>query len=155
VYGLSHTHLMCWLHRMPGEAMMGLMSGVLGTHGYTRWPRATGHVVAPEPSRTRRRIWSHRARVGTGALSGGVPRSRGDTKAFLLRWQAQCLGACGDTGALSWWVACMMPQGIWRRWSPFLTGDTLCVMGHVATPEPSSDGWRALCLKARGRARAS
>jgi hypothetical protein len=32
--------------------------------------------------------------------------------------------------------------------------DTLCAMEHVATLEPSSDGWCALCLGARGGARA-
>jgi hypothetical protein len=36
-------------------------------------PRATGHVVTPEPSRTRRRVWSHMTRVGTGVLPGGGP----------------------------------------------------------------------------------
>jgi hypothetical protein len=59
--------------RVPGEAMMGLMSGVLRMHGYARGPRATKHVAAPEPSRTRRRAWSHKTRAGTGALPGGGP----------------------------------------------------------------------------------
>jgi hypothetical protein len=76
MYGLSHTHLMCCLHRVPGEVMMGLMSDVLGTHGHTRGPRATGHVAALEPSCTRRRVWSHMTRGATGALpSGGLGAS--------------------------------------------------------------------------------
>jgi hypothetical protein len=52
---------------------MGLMLGVLGTHEYAREPRATGHVTALEPSRTRRWVWSHRTCAGTGALPGGGP----------------------------------------------------------------------------------
>jgi hypothetical protein len=56
------------LHRVPDEAMMGLMSGVLRTHGYAQGPRATGHVAAPEASRTRRRIWSHMTRGDIGAM---------------------------------------------------------------------------------------
>jgi hypothetical protein len=49
-------HLMRCLHRVPSEATMGLMSSVLGTHEYARGARTTGHVVAPEPSRTKRRV---------------------------------------------------------------------------------------------------
>jgi hypothetical protein len=55
------------LHRVPGEAMMSLMPGILGMHGHARgqgplgtwWIRtplapegesgATGHMVIPEP----------------------------------------------------------------------------------------------------------
>jgi hypothetical protein len=66
-------HLMHCLHRVPDEAMMSLMSGVLGTHGHARRPRATWHVAAPEPSRTKRRVWSHMTRDNTGAQSGGGP----------------------------------------------------------------------------------
>jgi hypothetical protein len=36
-------------------------------------PRATRHMVAPEPSRTRRRFWSLRTRGDTGALPGSGP----------------------------------------------------------------------------------
>jgi hypothetical protein len=43
------------LHRVLGEAMMSLMPDILKTHGHVRGPRATGHMVATEPSRTRRR----------------------------------------------------------------------------------------------------
>jgi hypothetical protein len=41
-------------------------------------PRAIRHMAAPEPSRTRRRVWSLRTRGDTRALPGGilVPRSR-------------------------------------------------------------------------------
>jgi hypothetical protein len=37
---------------------------------------------------------------------------------------------------------------------PFLVGGALCAMDHVVTPEPSSGGWHALCLGARGGVRA-
>jgi hypothetical protein len=50
--------------------MMSLMSGILGTHGHVQGSRATEHVAAPEPSRTRRRVWSHKTHGDTGALSG-------------------------------------------------------------------------------------
>jgi hypothetical protein len=53
--------------------MMGLMSGVLGTHGHARGPRVTGHVAASEPSRTRRWVWSHRTHGGNRALPGSGP----------------------------------------------------------------------------------
>jgi hypothetical protein len=36
-------------------------------------PRATGHVMAPEPYCIRRRVWSYRTRGDTGALPGGGP----------------------------------------------------------------------------------
>jgi hypothetical protein len=73
VYDLSHMHLMRCLRHVPGEAMMGLMSGVLGTHEYAPGSRATGHVAALEPSRTRWQVCSHWTRGGTGALPGGGP----------------------------------------------------------------------------------
>jgi hypothetical protein len=151
-------HLMCCLHRVPGEAMMSLMSGVLGTHGHARGPRATGHVTAPKPSRTGRRVWSHMTRGGTKALSGGGPGA-------LVTWRCQSLpaqgagleprgtwqlrspllpgdrlGARGNTGSLSWQVARTVPQDTWRHWGPFLAGGSLSAMGHVAIPEPSSGG---------------
>jgi hypothetical protein len=82
---LSHTHLMRCMHRVPGEAMMSLMSGVLGTHGHTRGPPgtwrlqsppapgggsgATVHVVVPEPCRA-------------VVL---VPRSHSEARVFLRR----------------------------------------------------------------------
>jgi hypothetical protein len=53
--------------------MMSLMSSVLGMHGHARGLWATGHVVAPEPSRTRRRVWSHRTHGDIRALPGGGP----------------------------------------------------------------------------------
>jgi hypothetical protein len=62
--------------------------------------------------------------------------------------------AHGNTGALSWRVARMVPWGTWRHQSPFLAGGVLCITGHVVTLEPSSGEWRAMCLGARGRARA-
>jgi hypothetical protein len=73
VYGLSHTHLMRRLHRVPGEAMMSLMPDILGTHGHAQGLRATGHMAAPEPSCTRWCVWSIRTRGDTGALPGGGP----------------------------------------------------------------------------------
>jgi hypothetical protein len=72
---MSCTHLMCCLHRVSGEAMMSLMSGVLGMHGHARGPRAIGRVAALEPSRTRRWVWSHMTRGDTGALPGSGPRA--------------------------------------------------------------------------------
>jgi hypothetical protein len=38
---ISCTHLMRYLHRVPDQAMMSLMSGVLGAHGHA--PGAEGH----------------------------------------------------------------------------------------------------------------
>jgi hypothetical protein len=88
MYGLSHTHLMRYLHRMPGEAMMSFMSGVLGMHGHAQGPRATGHVAAPEPSRTRRRVCSHRTRGNIRALRGGGPGAS-------VTWRCQSLTVQG------------------------------------------------------------
>jgi hypothetical protein len=73
---LSCTHLMCCLLHVPGEVMMSLMSGILGTYGHTSeasgpnqvsrsakyfpfacghsMPRALWHVAMPEPSRVGR-----------------------------------------------------------------------------------------------------
>jgi hypothetical protein len=124
---------MRYMHCVPGEAMMGLMSGVMGTHGYARGPRATGHVAAPEPSRTRRRVWSHWTRGGTRAQSVGGPGAS-------ITWQRQSLPAQG---------AGLEPRGMWRLRSLLLPGDGLGASGHVATPEPSPSGWRARCLGAR------
>jgi hypothetical protein len=100
---------------------MGLMSGVLGMHGYARGARATGHVAAPEPSHTRRRVWSHKTRDGTGAPLGGGPGAS-------VTWQRQSLPA-QEAGLES--------RGTWRLWSLLLPGDRLGASGHVATPEPS------------------
>jgi hypothetical protein len=41
VYDLSCTHLMRCLHRVPSEAMMSLISSILGSHGHA--PRVEGH----------------------------------------------------------------------------------------------------------------
>jgi hypothetical protein len=140
------------LHRVPSEAMMSLKSGVLGTHGHARGLRATGHVAAPDPSRTRSRVWSHKTCDDTGALLGGGP----DTS---VTWRRQSLTAQG---------AGLKPRGTWRLRSPllpgdglgasghvatpkpFLTGGALGASGHVATPEPFPGGWCVLCYEARG-----
>jgi hypothetical protein len=90
------------LHHVPDEAMMGLMLGVLGTHEYTQEPRATGHVTALEPSRTRRWVWSHRTCAGTGALPGGGPGAS-------VTWIRQNLPAQG---------AGLEPRGTWQHQSP-------------------------------------
>jgi hypothetical protein len=113
---------------------MSLMSGALGTHGHTQGPRATGHMAAPEPSHSRRRVWSHRTRGDTGALPGGDPGAS-------VTWQRQSLPAQG---------AGLEPRGTWRLRSPLLPGDGLSASGHVATPEPFPGRWRALCHGARG-----
>jgi hypothetical protein len=128
--------------------MIGLMSGVLGTHGYARGTRATRYVVVPEPSRTRRRVWSHRTRGGTGALPGGGPGAS-------VTWRRQSLPAQG---------AGLEPRGMWRLRSLLLPGDGLGASGyvatpvggthgaleHVTTPKPFPDGWHTLCHGARG-----
>jgi hypothetical protein len=101
--------------------------------------RATGHVAVLEPCR---------AMVM-------VPRSRGDARAFLRRGRARSHEARGDSRAFSYRVTGSVPQGTWQHRSPLLVSGTLCDMGHVVTLEPSSGGWRALCLGAHGRARAS
>jgi hypothetical protein len=88
VYDLSHMHLMSYLLYVPSEAMMSLISGILGTHGHTRGPRATGHVVAPESSCTRRWVWSHRIRGDTGALPCGGPGAS-------VTWRRKILPARG------------------------------------------------------------
>jgi hypothetical protein len=153
---------------------MGLMSGVLGTHGHARGLRATGHVAALEPSHTKRRVWSHRTRGNTGALWAVVlvPRSHCNARAFLCMGWAWSHEARGDSGDLSCRVTGSVPRGMWQHWSPFMAGGmhgasghmttlepfpgrwrALC-HGHVATPESSSGGWRALCLGTCGRARA-
>jgi hypothetical protein len=82
---------MCCMHLMPAircvwlvtyafnalpaprawQAMMDLMSGIMGMDGHARGMRATGHVAAPEPSHTRRWVWSHRTLHGTKAQSSG------------------------------------------------------------------------------------
>jgi hypothetical protein len=66
-------HLMRCLHRVPDETMISLMLSVLGTHEHIRGSRATGHVVAPEPSSTKRLVWSHITHGDTDALSSGGP----------------------------------------------------------------------------------
>jgi hypothetical protein len=63
-------------------------------------------------------------------------------------WWARCLGARGNTESFFWRVACTVCRGTWRHQSPFLAGGALFAMGHMVTPEPSSSGWRALCLGA-------
>jgi hypothetical protein len=41
---------------------------------------------------------------------------------FFSRWRARCLGARGDNGVPSWWVARSMPRGTWWYRIPLLTG---------------------------------
>jgi hypothetical protein len=96
------------LHHVPGEAMMSLMSGALGTHEHapeaegpqgTWWFQspstpgggsgATGHVALSE---------SYRAVVL-------VPRTHGDARAFLHRRLAWSRETRGDSGALPCRVA--------------------------------------------------
>jgi hypothetical protein len=56
---------MRFLHRVPSEAMMSLMSGALGGG------LGASDMTAPEPSRTRKQVWSYWTRGDTEALSGG------------------------------------------------------------------------------------
>jgi hypothetical protein len=149
-------HLMRCLQRVPSEAMISLMSGILGTHGHARGPRATGHMAAPEPPpapRGRSRAIGHMAIPKPYQAVVLVPRSCGDARAFLRSGRAWRHEARGDFRALSCWVAGLVPQGTWKHRSPFLAGGVLCAMGHVVTPEPSPGGWRALCLRACGGSR--
>jgi hypothetical protein len=116
-------------------------------------PRPTRHIAAPEPSRTRKRVWSHRTCVYTGALPDGGPGASGHAvtpEPSRDGWHALCHETRGDTRTLPWRVARFVPWGTWRRRSPLLSGGALCVMGHVATPEPSPARWCTLCHGARG-----
>jgi hypothetical protein len=99
---------------------------------------ATGHVVIPEP-------------CGAVVL---VPRSRGNGRAFPRRGRAWSRETRGDSGALSCRLTSSVSWGTWRHRSPLLAGGMLGASGHVAAPEPSPDGWCALCHGAHGRARA-
>jgi hypothetical protein len=127
-------YLMRCMHHVPGKAIMSLMSDALEMHGHAWGSRATRHVTAPEPSRTRRRVRRHRTCGDTGALSGNGP-------GVSVTWRHQSLPAQGVD---------LEPQDTWRLRSPLLVGDGLGASGHVATPEPFSGGWCARCLRARG-----
>jgi hypothetical protein len=102
------------LHRVPDEAMMSLMSGVLGMHGHARGPRVTGHVavVGLEPQHT----WWYRSPAE--------------------RW-SWCLGHVA-TPEPSYAGAGLEPRGTWRLQSPLLPGDGLGASRHMcntpATP---------------------
>jgi hypothetical protein len=137
------------LHRVPGEAMMGLMSGVLGTHRgreplgtwWLRSPPTPGgrsgtarHVPVPEPCRA----------------VVPKPQSCGDARAFLRRGRAWRHKAHGDSGAFSCQVTGSVPRGTWQHRSPLLASGTHSASGHVATPEPFPGRWRALCHGTRG-----
>jgi hypothetical protein len=78
------------LQRVPSEAMISLMSGILGTHGHARGPRATGHMAALEPPapRGRSRAIGHMAIPKPYQAVVLVPRSCGDARAFLRSGRA-------------------------------------------------------------------
>jgi hypothetical protein len=145
---------------------MGLMSGILGTHEYVWGLRATGHVVATEPSCTRRWVWSRRTRVGTEAFSyqvtGSVPRGMWQHQSPLMAsgvhgalgyvvtpepfpdgWHALCRGESGDTGALFWRVVCSVPRArggakaSWHRERIWSHGADLV---PTVAPGPTSGG---------------
>jgi hypothetical protein len=103
---------------------MRLMSNVLRTHEDVRGLRATGHVTAPEPSCTRRWVWSHRTRAGTGGLPGGGP-------SVSVTWRRQSLPTQG---------AGLGPRGTWRLRSLLMSGDGLGASGHMVIPESFPDG---------------
>jgi hypothetical protein len=69
-----------------------------------------------------------------------MPRSRGDARAFLRRGWAWSHKTRGDSGTLS-----CASEHMARHRSPILVGGVLGASGHVATPESSPGGWRALC----------
>jgi hypothetical protein len=98
------------------------------------------------------RAWSREARGDSGALScwvmGSIPRGTWQHQStflvcgalgasghvatpepFLGRWHAMCHGAHGDTGALSWQVACSVPQGTWRSYSSLAPGTGMELWG--------------------------
>jgi hypothetical protein len=131
---------------------MSLMSGVSGMHRHTRGPKATGHVSTLEPSRTERRVWSHMTRGDIGALPAVVlvPRSHGDTRAFLRRGRVWSHETHVDFGALSYRVTGSVPQGMWQHRSPFLVGGVPDASGHVTTPKPFPGRWCVVCHGARG-----
>jgi hypothetical protein len=79
-----------------------------------------------------------------------MPRSHGDTRAFLRRGRAWSREARGDFRALSCWVMGSVPRGTWQHRSPFLAGGAQGASRHVVTLEPFPGGWRALCHGARG-----
>jgi hypothetical protein len=68
-----------------------------------------------------RGTWQHRSPF----LAGGVLGASGHVttpEPSLGEWHALCHGARGDTGALSWWVACSVPQGTWQSQSSLAPG---------------------------------
>jgi hypothetical protein len=87
VYGLSCTHLMRCLLRVPGEAMMSLMSGTLGM---------LGHASEAE---------GHRARGGARAL----PHREGGLKPQdTWRYRSPSLSG-GSPGASNMWRRQSLP----------------------------------------------
>jgi hypothetical protein len=106
-----------------------------------RWSWCLSHMVTPEPSCAGaglepRGTW----RLRSLPLPGDGLGARGTPEPSPSGWCAQCLGARGDTEALSWRVARSVPCDTWRHRSPLLTGGVLYASGHVAEPEPSSTG---------------
>jgi hypothetical protein len=80
-----------------------------------------------------------------------VPRSRGDTRAFLRRGQTRSHEARGDSKALSCRVMGLVPQGTWQHWSPFLVSGAHGALEQTHTisfPGAAADG--ALALHHRG-----
>jgi hypothetical protein len=80
-------HLMRCLLRVSGEAMMSLMSGVLGMHGHASEAESHGARDDARAPRTGRRVWSRETHGDTRALPYRVtgPAARGDSKALMHR----------------------------------------------------------------------
>jgi hypothetical protein len=109
----------------------------------------------------RERAWSHEARGDFGALSyrvmASVPRGMWQYRSPLLAgdahgalghgatpepfpcgWQALCHGACGNTGALFWRMACFVPRGTWQSQSPLALGmNMFCAQGYPVCRVPT------------------
>jgi hypothetical protein len=105
---------------------------------------ARGHVSIPEPCRAmvlvpqpcgdsraslrRGRAWSHKARGDSGAFSCRVTGSGhvARPESSPGEWHARCIGAHGDTGALSWRVA--RDTSSFMHYYIFLCGGKCCII---------------------------
>jgi hypothetical protein len=139
------------LLRVPGEAMMSLMSGALGTHGHVSWAKGRGAcddaraLPRREASLEPRNTWRQRR-----------PSLWGDGPSRTWRPQSPpVLG--GGSGVVA------TPEPFPAEWrarlhvatpEPSRTRSGSIAVGHVATPEPFPVGWRPRCHGARCDARA-
>jgi hypothetical protein len=92
---------MRYLFHVPGDAVMSLMSGALGTHG---------HTSEVEPGGTWRR--QSPPSLGDGSRAAGHVAT---PEPFLAGWRARCHGARGDTRVLPHREADLEPQDTSRH----------------------------------------